>query len=746
MKKRMICFLIVLPMIVLLAVPMAYAQEDEGVVVYRQDFEKIVDSKGNGYTDNKIKERDTTFTAVGNNAASATKAAVVYAGKESVRIIENFDSITSLESNKVFKLTNNAGADGAKVSVTEKALKLEKTVGGSGKSIILDTELGGYVRTLPAYAVEMDLKANFINEGLTLQFTIGADFAFRQVKGQGNKCTFEWHDKASNAWVKDEEHLYDLTDYQHLTFVVNADKTVDAYIGSGEARQLMKSGVLQRGSNAFTTLKYTMGNSLTATTWLDNFAFTSVLPGQEAEEETPSENRVLRLEKLAKGAGAESKMDLTKYLCGSQDYTYSFDLQMDTAAGFSANVVLGAFVQIKTSDSGYNVLSHIGGSAPGVDASFELQGNYSFDTPVNVALRVHADAGTADLYIGGELVKSGIPPRDGYRFDEWRFVLNNSSLGASYLDNFALTLNDVKTVTSDSVTADAAEIDFEDFTTGVLQDGTGGFTTNCTPALGLMNVADAPTDAAGTAHGKALRMLSMTTGDNTNPATYILSRDYSHLVDDALTYTTEFDLLLSGKGSYNIAEKTSGGGFKTNFDLTGDTLIKYQPLSGWVESDKTFQPNIWFKVKYVVDTQTNTADVYFNDELLVEDLPAYDKGVYGGLAIATNNGTVGELWLDNFKMTVTEEKLPGASVSGTAANGSLNITAYSPAEAGNAKVFAAYFSGDMLMDVAVLDCTAGEKLIQTLAVPTDKGITKAKLFLWSELLPLCNNTDVLIEQ
>lgn len=741
MNKRIISFLLALPMMFSLTGLFAYAEEEPNIVVYQQTFENLLDSKGNGLTDSKIKERDTTFTAIGTNAACAAKTAVVNSVQETERTIENFDTISSLGSNKVFKLTNNANAQ---ISIEDKMLKMVKTEAGSGKTVVLETELGGYARTLPSYAVELDLKAAFgDNMGLTLQFTIGADFAFRQVKDQGNKCTFEWFD---GTWVKDETNLYDLSELQHLTFVVNADKTVDAYIGSGAEKKLLKSGVKQRNTNSFTTLKYTIGASLKATTYLDNFTFTPIVPEQNAAETDAFEYPILRVEKLAKAASSTSTMKLSPYLCGAKEYTYSFDLQLDTAAGFSVSIATGAFIQLGVADGGFEVKEHVNGSL----ATTPL-GKYPFDKPTNIAFRVHAGQGTADLYIGGELVKAGIAARAGYLFDEWKFILNNSSLGVAYLDNFTLALHDVGAVTT-TATKDDTQIDFENFTPGVFQNGTGGFAADNTPAVGLISVADAPEDAEGTAlaHGKALRMYSPIMGDNSHPAVYNLSRNYTQLLTDALEYTTSFDLLLTGTQSYNIAERSSGsGGFKLNFDLSQDILIKYQILDNgqtkWITSDKKFAPNTWFNVKYVVNTKAQTADFYYNDELVAADLPAINSSPFGGLVISTNNGTIGELWLDNFKVTVTGGQEPAASIRGAAADGRLDITVYTPKDIAGAKAFVAYYSNETLTDVVVLDCTAGEELKRTLDIPEQK-LSEIRLMLWSDMMPLCEDVQVPLSQ
>lgn len=745
MNKRIISFLLALAMMFSLTGLCAYAEEEPNVVVYQQTFENLLDSKGNGLTDFKIKERDTTFTAIGTNAACAAKTAVVNSVQETARTIENFDTISSLGGNKVFSLTNNANAQ---ISIEDKMLKLVKTEAGSGKTVVVATELGGYVRTLPSYAVELDLKAAFTdNNGLTLQFTIGADFAFRQVKDQGNKCTFEWYDSAgSGGWDKSDQTLYDLSELQHLTFVVNADKTVDAYIGSGTEKKLLKSGMPQRGTNSFTALKYTVGASLKATTYLDNFTFTPILPEQNAVEPDSFEYPILRVEKLAKAASSASKMNLAPYLCGAKEYTYSFDLQLDAAPGFSVSIATGAFIQLGVADGGFEVKDHVNGSL-----AVTPLGKYPFDQPTNIAFRVHAGQGTADLYIGGQLVKAGIPARAGYQFDEWNFILNNSSLGAAYLDNFTLTLHDVGAVTT-TATQDTTQIDFENFTPGVFQNGTGGFTADNTPAVGLISVADAPEDAEGTAlaHGKALRMYSPIMGDSSHPAVYNLSRNYAHLLTDAVEYTTSFDLLLTGTQSYNIAERSSGsGGFKLNFDLSQDILIKYQILDNgqakWITSDKKFAPNTWFNVKYVVNTKAHTADFYYNDELVAADLPAINSSPFGGLVISTNNGTVGELWLDNFSMTVDQSAAKDSFISGKMEAGRLALSAYVSDEVPGAKAFVAYYSNETLTDVVVLDCTPGEELKRTLDIP-EQNLSEIRLMLWSDMMPLCADVPVPLSQ
>lgn len=748
MKKRMISFLVALPMLLSMTGLFAYAvEEDAGIVVYQQTFEDMLDSKGNGLTDNRINERDTTFTAVGNSSVAGTKAAVVHSLRDDIQTIENFDTITSLDNNKVFKLTNNVGDSGAQISIEDKALKMVKTGTGTNKTVILATELGGYVRTLPSYAVEMDLKAAFENENLTLQFTIGADFAFRQAEGKGNQCTFEWHN--GSEWDTTATELYDLSEFQHLTFVVNADRTVDAYIGSGADKKLLKEGAPQRGSNSFTTLSYTMGASLKATTYLDNLTFTPILPEEETGDQASFEYPALRLEKLAKGTGAESKMDLAPYLCGAKEYTYSFDLQLDVAAGFSVNIATGAFIQLAVADDGFDVKEYVGTGLVN-----EPLANYPFDKPTNIAFRVHADAGTADLYIDGTLVKAGIAPRSGYSFDQWRFTLNASSLGAAYLDNFTLTLHDVGAVTT-TATSDDTQIDFENFTPGVFQTGTGGFTADNTPAVGLISVADAPEDTEGTAaaHGKALRLYSPIVGNSNYPAVYNLSRSYAHLLDGALEYTTSFDLLLTGDQSYNIAERSSGGGgFKLNFDLAQGILIKYQIMNQenapeWITSDKKFTPNTWFNVKYVVNTQSETADVYYNGDLLAEDLPAIYGSPFGGLVISTNNGTAGELWLDNFSMTVDKKAVQDSSISGKLEGGSLNLSAYVPEGISDAQAFVAYYNADgMLVDAAVRDCAAGENLEESFPVPAGNEVTEIRLFLWSDLNPLCGADTISVTQ
>ncbi|MBE5039123.1 hypothetical protein [Ructibacterium gallinarum] len=749
MKKPIISFLVALAiMFSVLGLPAYAAEEDAGIVVYQQTFDDILNSQGVGLTDAKIKERDTTFAMLGSRSEYGASAAVVHTVHEGSRIIEDFDSITSLDQNKVLTLTNNVGADGAQCYIKDKTLEIVKTGTGTSKTVVLKAELGGYAGSSPSYAVELDLKTLFDNEGLTVQFTIGADMAFRQVKEQGNKCTFEWWD---GSWVKDEENLYDLTDFQHLTFVVNADKTVDAYIGSGAEKRLLKEGMPQRGSTSFTTLSCIMGASLKATTYVDNLTFTPLTEQEEGQD--TFQYPVLRLEKMAKGTGsaAESKMTLDPYLCGAKEYTYSFDLQLNASAGYSVNIANGAFIQLAYTDNGYDVKEYIPDGTGGAVAN-EALGTYPFDKPTNIAFRIHADEGTADLYIDGEMIQAGIKPRYNYRFEDWRFTINNSSVGTAYLDNFTLTLHDVEAVTT-SATKDTAQIDFEDFTPGVLQTGTGGFVADNTPALGLISVTNAPEDTEGTSaeHGKALRMYSAIKGDSAHPSTYNLSRNYKHLLTDALEYTTSFDLLLTGDQSYNIAERsTGGGGFKLNFDLAQGILIKYQILdqegkAEWITAEQKFTPNTWFNVKYVVNTETQTADFYYNDTLIAEDLPCISNSPFGGLVISTNNGTVGELWLDNFSMTVNQKAAPKSSVSGTVEGENLQLSAYVSEDETGAQVFVAYYNTDGRMTGAVVkDCAAGQELKESVSVPAD--IAEIKLFLWSDLEPLCEATAISVSQ
>lgn len=955
MNKRIISFFAVLFMVFALTFPTAYAQPED-ILVYAQDFEQLVDSKGNGLTGDNIKKRDTTFTNVGTNATSKTTVAVITPEQDQGRVIEDFNKISAWSENSALSLTDPASTTAA--TVENQTLKLDKQKTGptAADSVILSVkDLKPYLRTLQAYTVELDLKSLFINEGMTVQLTLGADFEFRQVKGQGNQCTVGWY---NNGWVnqdgKTDPTTYDLSDFQHITLAVREDKTVDLYVGPKGEERLAAANVPQRGSNLFTTLKLTLGRSLTTTAYVDNIMVSAALPeetlmtedfngraelpvdkgfsladtepsaaalavtdgvlrlsktetgkgspifklnfkdwiknltsysvqfdlrpaiknstlvvylgggiairnagdtnvgipeaerpaqednkyvlewydstidsetgkakGWNAEDKTiydlsdfaafrmavkagpsvdvylgekkvvsdlkqrdkrsftelqlelgnsmtgelsldnfaltrgdtayqppvPAEssgNHVMRVQKLASG-GSETRMNLEPYLCGAEEYTYSFSLQPDLAAG-SFNVFLGAGIQfVRTAQGNYNVLYHPGGANDG-NSFVKAVEERSLAEPAKISVRVKK-GGKADFYMDNQLIQADVPGRNNYSFKQAVISLNGSVLGAIFFDDFTLTLNGAEPAGT-TADANAANLDFSEFTPGVLKNGTGGFVTSNTPATGLVSIAQ-----ADESHGRALCMYSPISGEQ---SVFAVSRNYRQLVENALVYSTEFDLLLSGEQSYNIAEKSSGGGgFKLNFDLSLGNSIKYQslvpdPENGgqkweWVTSDLTFAPDTWFTVKYEVDTKAGTADVYIDGQPLITDLPSFEGSPWGGLYVATNKGTLGKLWLDNFSMTVDQSAAKDSFISGRMEAGRLALSAYVSDEVPGAKAFVAYYSNETLTDVVVLDCTPGQELKRTLDIP-EQNLSEIRLMLWSDMMPLCADVPVPLSQ
>ena len=762
MKKRMISFLVALPMLLSMTGLFAYAvEEDAGIVVYQQTFEDMLDSKGGGLTGDNIKKRDTTFTSVGTNDTSKTTVAVT--APQDVLMTETFEEgTTDLPAEKGFSFENTTEPS-AEMSFAEGILKLDKEVASpKDKTPKLRLKLTDMTTEVYSYSVSFDLRQSIKNS--TLNIYVGGGISVRNAaeskaipeeerpQSDENKYVIEWWDVDKNAWDTTSATIYDLSDFASVRFHVKEKKLIDVYIDD----QKVLSNLKQRTGYNIDELRMDLGTSMLGVVEVDNFVVTRGGFAYHPSEPLPvSENHVFRLKKLAAGSST-TKMNLAPYLCGSKDYTYSFDLQLNAGSGSSFNLNLGACVQIAQNADvgGFKVLAHKGGSLSGDVANFEQVGSYPFDTLTNIALRVKTETKTTDVYVNGELLKAGIPQRAAYPLTEMQLITNNGLRGEILLDNFTLTLHDVGAVTTTTTNNDA-QIDFENFTPGVFQTGTGGFTADNTPAVGLISVADAPEDTEGTAaaHGKALRLYSPIVGNSNYPAVYNLSRSYAHLLDGALEYTTSFDLLLTGDQSYNIAERSSGsGGFKLNFDLAQGILIKYQIMNQenapeWITSDKKFTPNTWFNVKYVVNTQSETADVYYNGDLLAEDLPAIYGSPFGGLVISTNNGTAGELWLDNFSMTVDKKAVQDSSISGKLEGGSLNLSAYVPEGISDAQAFVAYYNADgMLVDAAVRDCAAGENLEESFPVPAGNEVTEIRLFLWSDLNPLCGADTISVTQ
>ena len=61
------------------------------------------------------------------------------------------------------------------------------------------------------------------------------------------------------------------------------------------------------------------------------------------------------------------------------------------------------------------------------------------------------------------------------------------------------------------------------------------------------------------------------------------------------------------------------------------------------------------------------------------------------------------------------------------------------------QVFVAYYNTDGRMTGAVVkDCAAGQELKESVSVPAD--IAEIKLFLWSDLEPLCEATAIPVSQ
>ena len=268
-------------------------------------------------------------------------------------------------------------------------------------------------------------------------------------------------------------------------------------------------------------------------------------------------------------------------------------------------------------------------------------------------------------------------------------------------------------------------------------ESVGGFRTSSTPDKGFVSI-----EKVDEAHGNALRLYSSFNGSHTP---YYVSRNYSDLAKTAAKYTVEFEVMLKGKQSYNIAEKRSGGGgFKINLDLTLGHA-KYQKDSKWVNAeDFAVTADTWYKIRYEIDTAASLADVYINDALLVEDLDSYQASPCGGLVLSANSSTQGSMYFDNLKITVNSER--DAYVSAAYEDGIISVDGYMPS-GDDSRLFIAYFDAEQngeLLDVDIIPCQAG-KLIEEQIAQVPEGAVLINVMLWkADITPVCANSRLSI--
>lgn len=355
-------------------------------------------------------------------------------------------------------------------------------------------------------------------------------------------------------------------------------------------------------------------------------------------------------------------MDLIPNL---NDYAVEFDFKQNGTGSYnicdsyylrsdgSINPYAGLCMNIN-----YGTLQYfLGKGAEGTDSNGYIvkKSAYSKDEMTRLKMVIHKAEKTADLYIGGNLVAENIPSRENADYGMISIISNNSTKGELMIDN--LSIYGVAKYTGEG-SQQKASYNFEDYTTGRAVSGLAGFTYTEQPNFGGYAYIEEE-------NGNKYYALKKTkNGGGGYNAINLLSTQNSDYND----YVTEFKFKLADDvkagSSFNVYEAKSGGTGLTVSIAKNNSNIKIMKTGteAYVSNDAAFNAGEFNTLKLVVHREAQTADVYVNDVLLMESVPARDTKGYGDLKITVNNGVVGTFMIDDIRTYNLEDKISSDKV------------------------------------------------------------------------------------
>lgn len=144
-----------------------------------------------------------------------------------------------------------------------------------------------------------------------------------------------------------------------------------------------------------------------------------------------------------------------------------------------------------------------------------------------------------------------------------------------------------------------------------------------------------------------------------------INNDFSAAVDGVDKYRVSFDFKLTTKNSSFLMYLGGGFEIQKETDETAYVIRCFDnDANSWESAYSTqkYMLNEGEKLSFLINTETDTVDLYIGTELAKANVKRRTKtvtGYFNRLQITLNNGLRGDMWIDNFEIS-TDMRIPGA--------------------------------------------------------------------------------------